>query len=242
MQMTIVNHTFVHFILSPPMGVVLTHQEREAIQSLNFTQRHYPAHTVISRQGDVEPRRFVINSGWGCIYRDLANGDRQIIDVPLKGDIFGIRTVDGPNWNSFASITELSVFEVSGPALGKMLGVLPGLSNFLMRSIARQNSIVTEHLTNAGRRNALVRTGHYLLELAARLASIGEDTELGYDCPLTQHELADALGLTAIHVNRTLRELREHDLVSFRSGFVEFLNRSKLAKISGFDKEYLRIS
>jgi CRP-like cAMP-binding protein len=240
--MTFVNHSFVQFILSPPLGVVLTHEEREAIQSLTFTPRHYPAHTVISRQGDVEPRRFIINSGWGCIYRDLANGDRQIIDVPLKGDMFGIRTVDGPNWNSFASITELAVFEVSGQSLAKMLNNLPGLTTFLMRAIARQNSIVTEHLTNAGRRNALVRTGHYLLELAARLASFGEGTELGYECPLTQHELADALGLTAIHVNRTSRELREHDLVSFRSGFVEFLNRPKLAKISGFDKEYLRIS
>ena len=238
--MTFVTHTFVQFILSLPL--VMTTEEREAIQSLNFAPRQYPAHTVISRQGDVDPRRFIINSGWGCIYRDLANGDRQIIDTPLRGDIFGLRTVDGPNCNSFASITELSVFEVSGPALGKTLNTLPGLSGFFTRALARQNSIVTEHLTNAGRRSALVRTGHYLLELEARLAGFGEVTELGYDCPLTQHELADALGLTAIHVNRTLRELREHDLVSFRSGFVEFLNRLKLVKISGFDKEYLRIS
>jgi CRP-like cAMP-binding protein len=240
--MTFVTHTFIQFILSLPVGIVMTNEEREAIQSLNFTPRHYPAHTVISRQGDVEPRRFIVNSGWGCVYRDLANGDRQIIDIPLKGDIFGIRTVDGPNCNSFASITELSLFEVSGPALNKTLNSLPGLSNFFMRALARQNSIVTEHLTNAGRRSALIRTGHYLLELETRLASFGEITAQGYDCPLTQHELADVLGLTAIHVNRTLRELREHELVSFRAGSVEFLNRPRLVKISGFDKEYLRIT
>ena len=150
--------------------------------------------------------------------------------------------MDGPNCNSFASITELSLFEVSGPALDKTLNSLPGLSNFFMRALARQNSIVTEHLTNAGRRSALIRTGHYLLELETRLASFGESRAQGYDCPLTQHELADVLGLTAIHVNRTLRELREHELVSFRAGSVEFLNRPKLVKISGFDKEYLRIT
>ncbi len=238
--MTFVTHTFVQFIQSPPIEAVITHEERDIIQSLSFTPRHYPAHTVISRQGDVEPRRFIVNSGWGCVYRDLANGDRQVIDIPLRGDIFGLRAVDRTNCNSFASITELSVFEVSGPTLGKTLKNLPGLTSYFIRAMARQNSILTEHLTNAGRRSALVRTGHYLLELQARLASFGEGTELGYDCPLTQHELADALGLTAIHVNRTLRELREHDLVSFRSGFVEFLNRPKLEKISGFDKEYLR--
>lgn len=226
---------------SPPLGTTLTSDERSAVQALNVTLKSYPPHTVISRQGDVEPRIFIVNSGWGCIYRDLANGDRQIIDIPLKGDIVGIRAAEGPNYNSLASITDLSVFELSRQALVKALDDLPKLSSFFIRLAARQHSILTEHLTNAGCRSAFVRTAHYLLELGTRLAAFGEGTELGYDCPLTQHELADVLGLTHIHVNRTLRELREHELVSFRSGVVEFFNRQKLCKISGFDKEYLKL-
>lgn len=239
--MASVTQGLVQLVQSSPMGTTLTSDERGAVQALNATLKSYPPHAVISRQGDVEPRLFVVNSGWGCIYRDLANGDRQIIDIPLKGDFVGILAAEGPNCNSFASITDLSIFEISKQAFVKTLDDLPKLSSFFMRLAARQHSIMTEHLTNAGRRNASVRTAHYLLELGVRLAAIGEGTELGYDCPLTQHELADVLGLTAIHVNRTLRELREHELVSFRSGVVEFINRQKLSTLSGFDNDYLRI-
>ena len=134
------------------------------------------------------------------------------------------------------------MFEISRHALAKSLQHLPGLSRFFMRAAARQYSIVTEHLTNTGRRNALVRTAHYLQELGARLTAVGEGNEMGYECPLTQHELADVLGLTAIHVNRTLRELRENELVSFRSGFVEFLNKQKLTKLTSFDADYLKMT
>ncbi len=240
--MTFFAPTFAQFLEAPPVGAVLTREERDAIQSLNVGPKHYQSHTVISRQGDVEPRIFFLNSGWACVYRDLANGDRQIIDIPLKGDIVGIRAVDGPNYNSLGSITDLSVFEISRHALAKSLQHLPGLSRLFMRAAARQYSIVTEHLTNTGRRNALVRTAHYLQELGAQLTAVGEGNEMGYECPLTQHELADVLGLTAIHVNRTLRELRENELVSFRSGFVEFLNKQKLTKLTSFDADYLKMT
>lgn len=239
--MSCVTQTFVQFIQSPPMAMGLTGVEKEAIRSLNITPKRYPPHTLITRQGDVEPRVFIVNSGWACVYRDLASGDRQIIDFPLNGDIVGVRAAEGPSHNSFAATTELSVYEIPVPTFDKMLDRSSRLSSFITRAEARQRSIVIEHLTNAGRRNALVRTAHYLLELGVRLAAFGEGGDGGYDCPLTQHELADILGLTPIHVNRTLRELREHDLVSFRAGTVEFLNRSRLVKLSNFDAEYLRL-
>jgi CRP-like cAMP-binding protein len=239
--MTFVTRTFVQFIQSPPIGAALTREEKEAIQSLNITPKRYPPHTLVTRQGDVEPRISFVNSGWGCIYRDLASGDRQIIDFPIRGDIIGIRSEEGQSYNSYASRTELSVFEVSAESFYGVLNSLPRLSSFFVRTVARQRAMIIEHLTNIGRRNALVRTAHYLLELDARLATFGETSERGYECPLTQQELADLLGLTAIHVNRTLRELREHQLVSFRSGYVEFLNKQRLVKLSGFDPGYLSI-
>jgi CRP-like cAMP-binding protein len=234
--------TLYNFIQSPPMGASLAREERDSVEILNITPKYYPPHTLISRQGDDDSRIFIVNSGWACAYRDLSSGERAIIDTPLMGDIVGTRAAEGPNLNSLASITELSLFEISRQTLNEVLDYRPGMAIFFARITMRQHSILTEHLTNVGRRNALVRTAHFLLELGERLAAFGEGSTRGYDCPLTQQELADVLGLTAIHVNRTLRELREHKLISFRSGFVEFLNRPKLVKLSGFDGEYLRLN
>jgi CRP-like cAMP-binding protein len=236
---SIQNQTLLQFFQSPPIGAIFTSEEMEALRPLNVAAKHYPPHTVISHQGDVEQRLFIINSGWACSYRDLNNGDRQIIDFPLKGDVVGVVASPGPSTDSLASTTELSIFEMSRTAVGKAFGRSSWLAQFILSAVARQSSIVIEHLTNAGRRNALVRTAHLLLEMDARLSTFGESTQQGFDCPLTQQELADALGLTAIHVNRTLRDLREHNLVSFRSGFVEFLDKPRLINMIGFDKEFL---
>ena len=80
---------------------------------------------------------------------------------------------------------------------------------------------------------------HFLLELGARLAMVGMDDRTGFDCPLTQYHLADALGLSAVHVNRVLRHLREEGLVTFRNGRVAFDDFDRLKAVAGFDSGYL---
>jgi CRP-like cAMP-binding protein len=239
--MTSANQSLAKFFQSLPLQAMLTKDEEVIIGSLSSAPKYYPPRTILSHQGDSESRLFIINSGWACNYKDLPNGERQVIDFPLKGDIVGIRAVEGPSYDSLASVTELSTFEVSRAALQKALNRVPKLSQFILGGMARQHSVITEHLTNAGRRTAVERLGHYLLELNARLASVGECDAHGFDCPLTQQELADALGVTAIHINRTLRDLRNHNLALFRSGVVEFPERAKLVKLVGFDADYLRL-
>lgn len=239
--MTSAAQNLVKFFQSPPLRAQLTKDEEAVVSSLSAPPKFYPPHTIVSRQGDAESRLFIVNSGWACNYKDLTNGERQIIDFPLKGDVVGIRTLEGPSYDALASVTELSIFEVSRSKLHEALHRVPRLSHFILGAVARQRAVMVEHLTNAGRRTSLERLGHYLLELNSRLASYGECDERGFDCPLTQQELADALGLTAIHVNRTLRELRKHNLVLFRSGFVEFPERTKLVKLVGFEPDYLAL-
>ena len=99
--------------------------------------------------------------------------------------------------------------------------------------------MVVEHLVGIGRRNALERTAHYLLELGARLKLVGFGDKTGFDCPLTQYHLADALGLSAVHANRVLRTLREDGLVTFQKGRVSFDNFKALSELAGFDPDYL---
>jgi len=98
---------------------------------------------------------------------------------------------------------------------------------------------VAERLITLGRRSAAARVAHLLLELSVRLEFIGQGDSSGFFCPLTQHDLANALGLTAIHVNRVLRSLRQLGLVVFRNSEVEFLDRTGLIELAQFDAAYL---
>jgi len=99
--------------------------------------------------------------------------------------------------------------------------------------------MVVEHLVNIGRRSSLERTAHFFMELAERLNLIGQATETEFTCPLSQFVLADALGLTAIHVNRTLRQMRERKLLSVRKGTVIIHDLPALRKVAGFQGGYL---
>ncbi|MCC5984497.1 MAG: Crp/Fnr family transcriptional regulator, partial [Rhodobacteraceae bacterium] len=104
---------------------------------------------------------------------------------------------------------------------------------------SRDEAMVVEHLVNVGRRSAEERMAHFLLELGARLSLVGAGSRAGFDCPLTQYHLADALGLSAVHVNRVLRHLREEGLVTFRNGHVAFDDFDRLQTVAGFDTAYL---
>jgi CRP-like cAMP-binding protein len=99
--------------------------------------------------------------------------------------------------------------------------------------------MVVEHLVGLGRRDAGARMAHFLLELGARLALVGMGSRSGYACPLTQYHLADALGLSAVHVNRVLRKLREAGLVTFQDGEVLFDDYNGLVALADFDPTYL---
>jgi len=90
-----------------------------------------------------------------------------------------------------------------------------------------------------GQRDADARMAHFLLELGAKLALVGLGSKAGYNCPLTQYHLADALGLSSVHVNRVLRKLREDGMVSFRNGRVTFGDIDRLATLAEFDPAYL---
>ncbi|ASY66016.1 cAMP-binding protein (plasmid) [Sinorhizobium sojae CCBAU 05684] len=226
---------------APVFRVGLDDCDKAHLGSLGFVLRRYPSHAVIARQGDEQDRIFVIRSGWGCIFTELMDGERQILDFPLKGEFVASRAFDGEAPESFIAQTELMVFEAPAKALLAGLARSPNLAAVLLGAIARQRAILVQHLTNLGRRSALMRTAHLLLELGTRLEKANSARQLGFECPLTQYDLADALGLTAIHVNRMLRELRERGYLEFRHGSVHFVNREGLERFAGFDPGYLRL-
>ena len=136
-------------------------------------------------------------------------------------------------------MTRIEASEVLASDIFDAFSSAPRLAAAVLWAASRDEAMVVEHLVNLGRRSADMRMAHFLLELATRLNLVGVGDRTGFVCPLTQYHVADALGLTAVHVNRVLRQLREQGLVTFQKGRVTFHDFNALVTLAGFDTGYL---
>ncbi|UCI29380.1 Crp/Fnr family transcriptional regulator [Mesorhizobium sp. B4-1-4] len=223
-----------------PSYVGLNDDDAAFVKTLGFTTKRYPADAVVFSQGDSNDRVYIVESGWGSIYHELPGGQRQILDFALTGDVVLPQSYGGGAVETFVAQTELSLLVAPTKTLTLAAMKSPYLFSFIVEALTRNGTVMAQHLANVGRRNALERTAHLLLELTARLQRVGAVNRNGFECPLTQYDLADALGLTPIHVNRMLRELRERKFLEFRQGHVRLLDSAGLRKFAGFDGEYLK--
>lgn len=191
-------------------------------------------------EGQTKPMAFILADGWACSYKRLPDGGRQIVDIQVPGDFLGLRNIlfRTADYN-IEAVTRLEASVVLSAEIQDGFAKSPRLTAALLWAASRDEAMLVEHLVNVGRRSAEERMGHFLLEIGARLRLVGLGDNLGYDCPLTQSHLADVLGLTAVHVNRVLRKLREHGLVTFRNGHVTFDGFDGLKNFAGFEMDYL---
>jgi len=194
----------------------------------------------LTREGQTGHKAFVLQTGWASSYKDLPSGSRQIISFPIPGDCIGLRSVLLRTADHSVSVlTDAVVSPVEGPQILASINKFPRLGAALMWAASRDEAMVVEHLVNIGRRNAIERTAHFFMELAERLSLVGLATEAEFKCPLSQFVLADALGLTSVHVNRVLRQLRERGLLTLQRGNVKIHDLNRLRKLAGFQGGYL---
>lgn len=220
--------------------VALSAAEITAIDKLHARKKQFPAGRDIVHQGQTNQSAYILASGWACSYKLLTGGTRQIVDFQIPGDFLGLRSVlFRTSDHNIEPVTQLQASEVLASDLLETFSNTPRLATAMLWAASRDEAMVVEHLVGIGRRDAKERTAHFLLELGARLKLVGLGTTSGYDCPLSQYLLADALGLSAVHVNRVLRELREEGLVTFQHGHVEIHDLDALVLLADFDKTYL---
>jgi CRP-like cAMP-binding protein len=220
--------------------VALTEVELNLLDRLHQRRRTLDAGQDIIHQGEPAQSAYILASGWACSYKLLPNGTRQIVDFQIPGDFVGLRsillrTAD----HNVEAITGVEVSEVLMKELVDAFTETPRLASAVLWAASRDEAMVVEHLVDLGRRDAIERTAHFLLELGSRMMLAGLGSTKGYPCPLSQDLLADALGLTSVHVNRVLRQLREDGLLTFRGGKVSFDDFERLVELADFDKSYL---
>jgi CRP-like cAMP-binding protein len=218
----------------------LTLEEQRALEEIGATAgfRRAPHENVI-KSGDPADRLLVVVEGLAYRYRLLADGRRQILAYLFAGDMCDPRELLLPQVGD--SMCALGPAEIAMLSLNAVqrLERQPNIALAISRYAFMQQSIAREWLINLGQRTAFERLAHLLCEICVRLESVGLTRDDSFDLPLTQAELGDTLALSAVHVNRTLMELRRLKLVTFQNRHVVIHDFAALKAAAGFEPGYL---
>jgi len=218
----------------------LSAEEEQAIRDSVAEIRDYPADKTFIRVAEELNHSSLLLKGIASRHKDLRDGQRQITELHVAGDFadlhsFTLKRLD----HHVMTLTPCSVAIVPHEKLKEITDGYPHLTRVYWFATNLDAAIHREWELSLGRRSAISRVAHLLCELRVRLGLVGLAEELTYDLPLTQTDLAECLGLTSVHVNRTLKELREQNVVEFRSGRVVIADLRSLELIAEFDPAYL---
>ncbi|GGY51824.1 Crp/Fnr family transcriptional regulator [Parvularcula lutaonensis] len=215
----------------------------EVLEMVCAEQRTYePGETVIERGAKPESA-FVVSEGWASRSIDLGDGRRQVVNFMLPGDFFDLQVFVGQKADhTVTALTELGVAAVSRDAVLKLFKEGSPLAPGIWWSTVQEEAILREQIVRNGRRSARERVAHLLLELHARLAIIGKASGDSFDMPIGQMHVADALGLSYVHVSRVFSFLEKSNLLSRSRSRVTFKDRAALEELANFSTLYLHLN
>jgi CRP-like cAMP-binding protein len=221
--------------------VTLNHEEIAALECLSAQPDKRPRGSDLVKQGDRPEFVQLLLDGYAYRYKTLKDGSRQIVAYLLPGDICDLHvTLLSAMDHSIGLLTDATVIPLRAAELDGMLARYTGIRRALWCATLIDEAILREWLANIGQRDALSRVGHHFCELWHRMKSIGLVSDEGeFDLPITQEQLADALGLTPVHINRTLQKLRADGLIALSRKRLTLLDPKGLAICTGFDPTYL---
>jgi CRP-like cAMP-binding protein len=194
------------------------------------------------RRGATPAHVYLICDGWACRYKSLPDGRRQILDFLIPGDlcdlnIYILSRMD----HSIGAITALDVVGIPREELQALADAHPQVTRALWWQALVSKSCSREWIVNVGARSARERIAHLLCEMFLRLESVGATDGCSCDFPLTQADLAEATGLTAVHVNRTLQRLRETGLIVLADRRLTIPDMAALKAAGLFNPDYLHL-
>jgi len=218
----------------------LSSTDRSLLSKLLEPPRIVEPRVDIVEEGE-DPRAVnVVLDGWACRYRQFEDGRRQIISFLLPGDCCDpyIYLLDRRD-HAIAALTQVAIARIPGASMAELTARSPALALAFHREALAGTAIQREWTVSLGRRSGAERLAHLFCELHARLAAIGLADETSCPMPLTQPDLADALGQTTVHINRTLQDLRAARLLALKGRRLTVLDPDGLRHLAKFDPLYL---
>ncbi|HWI85327.1 MAG TPA: Crp/Fnr family transcriptional regulator [Sphingomonas sp.] len=213
--------------------------DRAAIRALPYQVRPAPAGTDIVREGEPTTQCTLLLDGFACRHKETSNGRRQIVSFHIPGDMLDVQHILLPRADhNVQAITAATIAWIPQAALRSLAHERPNILEALWRDSLIDASIFREWVLNVGRRDARSRIAHMLCEFAAR-AAVGLGAPERIKLPMTQEDIADATGLTPIHVNRTLKDLDRSGVIVRKKRDIEITDWPGLQRIADFDPHYL---
>ena len=221
---------------------VLSREECAAVIKATGKMFDFRTGDDIVQRGDLTGGVQVVLEGIACRYKILEDGRRQVLAYLIPGDmcdlhVFLLNRMD----HSIAAITRTKVAVISRASVLAFTDQYPNLTRALWWCTLLDEAIMREWLVNLGQRTAYERMAHLFCEMYYRLDAIGEVRDRSYVLPLTQTGLGDTLGISTVHVNRTLQDLRERGLITFRSGLLTVHDLPALEGAGFFNRDYLHL-
>jgi CRP-like cAMP-binding protein len=218
-------------------------EEERLIRDLVSEVRQVRADETVIHAGEELTTSMMLLEGWMARSKDLQSGDRQFTELHVRGDFvdlhgFALKRLD----HDLLTLTECSIGLVPHDRLTRLTEAHPRLMRvyWLMTNI--DAAVHRETALSLGQRSAIGRMAHLFCELYLRLEIVGLARDGAYEFPLTQRELAECLGLTVVHANRTLQELRRRSLLELENRHLTILDRPGLEGIAEFDPGYLYLT
>ena len=220
----------------------LTVSQREKLNALPMRGRTVAAGDTIVDMGDRQSFSIILLDGFAARMNLLRNGGRQFTELGLPGDFLDLHSLVMKRMDhSVLALTDCRLGLIDHEDLRKLLGNDPHLARLFWLETVVDGAIHRVWLVGLGRQDALGRMAHLFCETYARMEAVDRVIEGRFAFPLSQGELADVLGLSTVHVNRTLMALRGLGLVDWREGHVQIHAFDRLAEIGEFDPLYLRL-
>lgn len=218
----------------------LSSNERQILENVPMNIQQIDVGQDLRLAGQRSSHCLLLLDGMVCRYRTMQDGQRQIMSFHFPGDILDLGSLLlGKLDHDIEALTPLEVAPIPHATLLGWIRHEPGLGRLLWQDTLVDAAVFREWVVNLGRRSAHARTAHLLCEMAARLQAVGLAPGQTCTLPVTAAELADATGLSIVHINRVLQELRGKGLVEARGKTLVILDRDGLRYVAGFDPGYL---
>lgn len=218
-------------------------KDLQAFAALPFTLRHYRENQTVLRDGEQPNECCLIAVGFCARSKTIADGRRQILSIHIPGDLPNLQNLHFPTADhDLIALSDCTLAFIAHKALNDLIGARPGVGVMFWRDTLVDAAVSREWIVNVGQRSTHNRLAHLIVELRERLRLIGRVIDNTFAIPLTQEQFGEAMGVTSVHTNRILRELRIDGVLELQRGTVRILNEHKLQELAQFDGRYLHLS
>ena len=221
--------------------IELTKDEENLIIALEERKEFFKAGETIRRKGDNADELYILHSGWAYTSTQLDQNIRSIFNIKLHGDIIGVSELSFDKYlYDFVALTDVTVCPFPKNHLHEMFSKSERINRAFYTILSREQAMLYERIVSLGRRTALEKVAHLIIEISVRLSFLCIDIDKSFKFPVRQEHIADVLGLSSIHVNRSMNELKRHGYIDYNRSTLTIIDKEKLLNLANFNEMFIQ--